>query len=53
MTATMLPMLLFVNLEMYINVWQVNVQMKRDVYGANMVTLKDVGDQDACPALGK
>ena len=40
----------FVNLEMYNKVWQANVQMKRDIYGANMVTLKDVGDQDAGPA---
>ena len=42
-----------VSLEMYSNVWQANVQMKRDIYGANMVTLKDVGDQDAGPALDK
>ena len=25
--------------------------MKRDIYGANMVTLKDVGDRDAGPTL--
>ena len=35
------------------NVWQANVQMKRDIYGANMVTLKDVADQDAGPAPDK
>ena len=34
--------LAFANLEMYSKVWQANVQMKRDVYGARMVTLKDV-----------
>jgi hypothetical protein len=41
------------NLEMYSNVWQANAQMKRDIYGTNMVTLKDVGDQDAGPAPDK
>ena len=39
-----------VNLQMYSKVWQANVQMKRDIYGARMVALKDVGDQDAGPA---
>ena len=39
----------FVNLEMYNHVWQVNVQMKHDIYSTNMVTLKDVDDQDAGP----
>ena len=37
----------FVNLEMYSKVWQANVQMKRDIYGARMMTLKDVGEPDA------
>ena len=37
----------FVTLESYSKVWQANLQMKRDIYGARMVTLKDVGDQDA------
>ena len=43
----------FVSLEMYINARQANIQMKRDNYGTNMVTLKDVGDQDAGPAPDK
>ncbi|MFM7987207.1 MAG: hypothetical protein ACKPKO_48635, partial [Candidatus Fonsibacter sp.] len=38
---------------MYSKAWQANVQMKRDIYGANMVTLKDVGDQDVGPAPDK
>ena len=38
---------------MYSNVWQANVQMKRDIYGTKMVTLKDVGDQDAGPTPDK
>ena len=38
---------------MYSKVWQAKVQMKRDIYGANMVTLQDVGDQDAGPAPDK
>ena len=42
--------LAFANLELYSQVWQANVQMKRDIYGANMVTWKDVGDQGAGPA---
>ena len=37
----------FVSLEMS------NVQMKRDIYGTKMVTLKYVGDQDAGPAPDK
>ncbi|MFM7984225.1 MAG: hypothetical protein ACKPKO_33375, partial [Candidatus Fonsibacter sp.] len=37
----------FVNLEMYSKVWQARVQTKRDIYGANTVTLKYVGDQYA------
>ena len=40
-------------MELYSKEWQANVQMNRDIYGANMATLKDVGDQDAGPALGK
>ncbi|MFM7985576.1 MAG: hypothetical protein ACKPKO_40320, partial [Candidatus Fonsibacter sp.] len=32
----------FVNLGMYNKVWQASVQTKRDIYWANMVTLKDV-----------
>ena len=43
----------FVTLESYSEVWQANLQMKRDIYGARMVTLKDVGDQDAGPAPDK
>jgi len=43
----------FVNMEMYNNVRQDYVQMKRDVYRAKMVTLRDVGDQDASPAPDK
>ena len=42
-----------VNWEMYSIVWQANVQMKRDIVGANMVTFKDVGHQDAGPAPDK
>ena len=38
-----------VNWEMYDSVWQANVHMKREIYGTNIVTLKDVGDQDASP----
>ena len=45
--------LVFVNLEMYSKVWQANVQMKRDIYGARLVTLKIVSDQDAGPAPDK
>lgn len=45
--------LAFVNLEMYSKVWQAEVQKKRDIYGARMVTLKDSGDQDAGPAPNK
>ena len=37
-------------LELYNKVWPANVQMKRDIYGATMVTLEDVGDKDAVPA---
>ncbi|MFM7987896.1 MAG: hypothetical protein ACKPKO_52145, partial [Candidatus Fonsibacter sp.] len=36
--------------EMYNKVWQANVHMKSDIYGANMASLNDVGDQDAGPA---
>ena len=43
----------FVTLESYSKVWQANLQMKRDIYGARMVTLKDVGDQDAGTAPDK
>ncbi|MFM7981350.1 MAG: hypothetical protein ACKPKO_18740, partial [Candidatus Fonsibacter sp.] len=42
-----------VNLELYSKVWQVIVQMKRDIYGARLVTAKDVGDQDAGPPPDK
>ena len=38
---------------MYSKVWQASGQMQRDIYGARMVTLKDVGDQDAGPAPDK
>ena len=34
-------------MEMYSNVWQAKVQMKCDIYGTKMVTLKAVGDQAA------
>ena len=43
----------FVNLQMYNKVWQASVQMKRDIYGAYMVTWKDVGDKDAGPSPDK
>ena len=39
--------------EMYSEVWQANVQMKRGIYGTKLVTLKEFGDQDAAPAPGK
>ena len=43
----------FVTLESYSKVWQANLEVKRDIYGARMVTLKDVGDQDAGTAPDK
>ena len=43
----------FVTLESYSKVWQANLEMKRHIYGARMVTLKDVGDQDAGTAPDK
>ena len=43
----------FVNLEMHSKVWQANVQMQREIYGARMVALKDVGDQVAGPTPDK
>ena len=43
----------FVTLESYSKVWQANLEMKRHIYGARMVTLKDVGDQDAGAAPDK
>ena len=43
--------LAFVNLEMHNKVWQATVQMKRGIYGARMVTLKDVGDQDGATSV--
>ena len=37
----------FATLESYNKVWQANLEMKRHIYGAKMVTLKDVCDQGA------
>ncbi|MFM7986832.1 MAG: hypothetical protein ACKPKO_46715, partial [Candidatus Fonsibacter sp.] len=40
-------------MEMYNKVWQADVQTNRDIYGAKVVTLNDVGDQDASPTPDK
>ena len=40
-------------MESYSKVWQANPEMKRHIYEARMVTLKDVGDQDAGTAPDK